>query len=151
MYLFVHYICFYSNIFGFETKVRWRTCFEVKYLFTLKNWLLLPCNFLFFEPVKLKILFLLCFLLLFGVRNRGSIWVDVKINKSKYLCWLIQDLSKFFIWTLVVPYNFRAFDSCMVNLCTHAIKKKWHLILILGIFWAHVSENDPIPWSHKCT
>ena len=21
MYLFVHYICFYSNIFGFETKV----------------------------------------------------------------------------------------------------------------------------------
>lgn len=21
MYLFVHYICFYSNLFGFETKV----------------------------------------------------------------------------------------------------------------------------------
>lgn len=35
MYLFVHHICFYSNIFGFETKVWCSTCSK-----PLSNWIL---------------------------------------------------------------------------------------------------------------
>lgn len=63
MYLFVHHICFYSNLFGFETKVPLWTqsyCFLVGFLFGNK-------------------------MLINYIRHLSSLWIMVLINMEWWL------------------------------------------------------------------